>query len=40
VFIPFPFSVALSSDPLVAAVNPEYSAHRQVSGVGPLYWCK
>jgi len=33
VFIPFPFSAAISSDPLVAAVNPEYSAHRQVRGV-------
>lgn len=38
VFIPFPFSAVISSDPLVAAVNPEYSAHRQVSSV-PLYWC-
>ena len=39
VFIPFPFSAVISSDPLVAAVNPEYSAHRQVSSVSPLYWC-
>jgi hypothetical protein len=37
-FIPFPFSAVISTDPLVAVVNPEYSAHRQVSGVSVLYY--